>query len=152
MGIRLDCNNYRLSISAKHSAVPAFPYTNLRYLLTHSMRWSLKVPLMSRCKMSGAMSWQMSTQGKLLVNGWKNADCGSLCTIEEFLILTDILLSMPHSSQASLGEKTSNKASVSTRVLGGLPASRSSGSEKHLHEHKHEIRYSCAINHSYLPH
>lgn len=61
-------NTYWQSISAKISFASVFPWT--RYFVTHSTRWSLKVPLINWWRMLGAKSKWMLAQGNLSVNSY----------------------------------------------------------------------------------
>ena len=62
---------YLLSISSKTWAATLFEWRALMYAVTHSTKWSLKHPLMSWWRMSGAISWWISARGKSFVNGYR---------------------------------------------------------------------------------
>ena len=60
------------SISSSVILACARPWVLTRYSSTQVTRWSLNVPLISWCRMSGAISSWMSALGKSFVKGWKD--------------------------------------------------------------------------------
>ena len=65
------CKIYLWSMSSNTVAAPALPYSSTRNFSTQVTKWSLKVPLMTWWRMSGAISSCMSARGKSFVNGYR---------------------------------------------------------------------------------
>ena len=61
---------HRRSISCIYGKEPASPCSSTRYSSTQVTRWSLKVPLISWCKISGVRRVWMSARGKLWVKDY----------------------------------------------------------------------------------
>ena len=64
-------STYRRSISSNIFVARVVPCEALRYSSTQVTRWSLNVPLINWCSISGEISSWISARGKSLVKGWK---------------------------------------------------------------------------------
>ena len=119
---------HRRSISAKISFALVLPWTCSRYFVTHSTKWSLKVPLINWCKISGASRRYMVAHGNPSVKGYKR--WGLNMSVER--VYTLMSASIPHSSHRAALENASLNASARSRERGAPPSSKLFGKAVHL--------------------
>ena len=116
------------SISAKISFALLLPWMSLRYFVTHSTKWSLNIPLINWCKISGASNRYMLARRNPLVKGCKRW----VLKMSVKRIYTLISTSIPHSSHRAVKENASLNALARSRKRGAPSPSKSFGNAVHL--------------------